>query len=98
MSENGLRCSTYIVMQSDGNIFFEEVVLDIFIMAYRDDIGTAFKTIYTQSKYFRILKIEENSNLKKYSTLQQGTHEIRFYCYSHVNMYFRMMLKKFKLL
>ena len=42
---------------------------------------------------FRILWLnEENAHLKKYSTLQQGTHKIGFQCCPNVSMHFRIIL------
>ena len=70
-------------MHSDGNISFcGDVVLDGFNMVYNDEDSISDQTYKKQiflDFYFEDLSIiEENSYLKKYSTLQQGTHKIGF--------------------
>ena len=58
----------YSVMQSDGNSFFGDVVLDSCIMSYRNEDQTYEK----QESWNFITKIleviDENAYLKKYST------------------------------
>ena len=66
-------------------VLSRHVVLDSFNMAYMDEDSILYQNIKT--KFFRIYLsrfkflgvIEENRYLKKYSTLQQGTHKIEFY-------------------
>ena len=48
-----------------------------------------FLLLSWRSKILRV--IEENEYLKKYSTLQQGSHKIGVKCYSNVSMHFCIM-------
>ena len=71
-------------MQSDGNSFCGNVVLNGVYMhigmktALRKKLREAnvFQLLLQRFKIFRV--IEENAYLKKYSTIQQGTHKIGF--------------------